>query len=314
MKKMIFVSIISIFLLSGCVNDTDIGGISLKMEKTTFTKDETIKAWVETDKEILVGFNTFEVYQLSDNEWQYINDVCMGCYSMCSAGAEYICKDDPNVMCAPLPEECMDFEPEFDKFRWDQEICWMKEIDCGSGKEESCFYEEKAEPGTYKIVFRFAEECADEWLFESDENNIQTIEKEFEITDEQKELKYNVVELIGIECWGCGFDLVLVGKVFPDKTKEEPEEHISIINTKWDSKCLEAYEEKTEEREEEIKPLEIAVYYDYLLTKGEIEDIKACIRELEDSGYCEDTVDCCEGYFDEEECDKECVEDKCIGK
>ncbi len=155
-------------------------GVSLKMDKTIFARGEKITASVETEKKILIGFPGFDVYQLSGDEWLQIDIYCLGCYSYCTAETKYICEP---VACAPLPEHCMDFNPSSEKFEWDQTVCRTRKVECPGGEDTACFYEEKVEPGTYKVVFKYSENCVDEWLFDSEENNVQTIEKQFKIKD-----------------------------------------------------------------------------------------------------------------------------------
>ncbi len=155
-------------------------GISLKMDKTAFDKNETIKALVESKKMLFTGFPAFEIYQLVEGEWQWIDVYDVACALPCSANLEDICQELP-IACAPLPEYCLGFDPSVDKFEWDQTILKTREVECPNLDEKRiCSFGEMAEPGRYKVVFQYSENCVYEDFFLAEENNVQKIEKEFE--------------------------------------------------------------------------------------------------------------------------------------
>ncbi len=156
-------------------------GIFLKIDKATFGRDEAIKASVESRNPLFTGFPGFEVHQLVDDKWQYIDVYDMACALPCTVPESEICTKLP-IACAPLPEHCQDFDPKTEKFEWGQTILKTRQVECPKINETRfCSYKEKAESGTYKVVFQYSENCANEDLFEAEENNIQKIEKEFEI-------------------------------------------------------------------------------------------------------------------------------------
>ncbi len=156
-------------------------GISLKMDKTAFDKNETIKALVEGKEMLFMGFPAFEVYQSVEGEWQWIDVYNVACALPCSANLEDICQELP-IVCAPLPEYCLDFDFSVDKFEWDQTILKTREVECPNLDERRiCSFGEMAELGRYKVVFQYSEDCVHEDFFLVEENNVQKIEKEFEI-------------------------------------------------------------------------------------------------------------------------------------
>jgi len=183
MKKTTF--LIIILLLTGLVS---VGSrckeekkIELKMDKTTFAKSETVEVLVESKDSLFTGFPAFEVRQLVGSDWQYVDVYDMACALPCTADESEICSKTP-IACAPLPEHCQDFNPKTEKFEWDQTILKTREVSCPNLNETRfCSYKEKAESGTYKVVFQYSENCENEDLFEAEENNVQKIEKEFEI-------------------------------------------------------------------------------------------------------------------------------------
>lgn len=154
----------------------------LKMNETSFSRNETIKASVESEKMqmIFTGFPAFEIYQLIDGEWHNVDIYGMFCALPCSVDESEICGGI--IACAPLPEHCLDFDPFFDKFEWDQFVYKTRNVECPNLSEtRSCSFKEKAQLGTYKVVFQYSENCVDEDLFHAEENNVQEIEKQFEI-------------------------------------------------------------------------------------------------------------------------------------
>ncbi len=156
-------------------------GISLKMDKTAFDKNETIEASVEGKEMLFMGFPAFEIYQSVGGEWQWIDIYDVACALPCSANLEDICQGLP-IVCAPLPEHCLDFDSSVDKFEWDQTILKTREVECPNLDERRiCSFGETAEPGRYKVVFQYSEDCVYEDFFLVEENNVQKIEKEFEI-------------------------------------------------------------------------------------------------------------------------------------
>lgn len=158
--------------------------IKIKVDKTTFDQSEVIKASIESKKTIFTGFPAFEVQQLVDNEWQYIDIYDMACALPCSVDESEICYEMP-IACAPLPEHCQDFDPLVDKFEWDQTILKTRNVECSDlGEARTCSFKEMTESGTYKIVFRYSKNCVNPDLFEAEENNVQMIQKEFLIRPE----------------------------------------------------------------------------------------------------------------------------------
>jgi len=167
----------------------DASGVSLKMEKTTFSDDETIKASVESEKTLLTGFPTFEVYQffpwdsiVYEGDWIKVDIYEMeGAFHCGQVPESEICMGPPAG--AQTQKHCIEYDPSntlSEKFEWDQKIIKPQDIDCDDWTA-SCFNKENAGPGIYKLVFKYSENCVDEWKFEAEENNVQTIEKEFEI-------------------------------------------------------------------------------------------------------------------------------------
>lgn len=153
----------------------------LKMEKDVFIKDEMIKASVETKKILFTNFYSFNVYKLIDGEWQYIDVYDAGCNLPCTSDESDICSEI-QIACAPIPEHCQDFDSLLDKFEWDQTIYKSKEVECPEIEgTRYCSFTERAGLGIYKIVFKYSEGCANEGLFEAEENNVQSIEKQLEI-------------------------------------------------------------------------------------------------------------------------------------
>lgn len=192
MKKTVFFITILILLIlfgAGCEEKpSDVekklieeksGEVSLEMEKTSFSQGETIKARIESEKTLFVGFPAFTVYQLVDSEWQWLDIYDVFCALTCSVSEEEICSGP--IACAPLPEHCQDFNPALDKFEWDQTVLQTRTIECSLDVLSTCSYKEKVEPGTYKAVFWYSEDCINEELFDSEENNVQKVEKQFEI-------------------------------------------------------------------------------------------------------------------------------------
>lgn len=186
MKKIII--FITILLLAGLVL---VGGmckkeekLELKIDKTIFDEGEAITATIKSEKKLFTGFLAFEVQQLVDNEWQYIDIYDMTCALPCSVDESEICYEMP-IACAPLPVHCQDFDPLVDKFEWDQTILKTRNVECSDlGEARTCSFKEMTEPGTYKIVFRYSENCVNKDLFEAEENKIQEIQKEFTIRPE----------------------------------------------------------------------------------------------------------------------------------
>ncbi|MCK4319133.1 hypothetical protein KAW38_01015 [Candidatus Micrarchaeota archaeon] len=165
----------------GTAKTPDIGGVSLEMFKTNFDPSEPVEAFVEADKMFFTGFPAFEVYQLIDEEWHYVDIYDFFCALPCSANISEICGGP--IACAPLPLHCMDFDFLSDNFEWDQTILKIRTIECPDSNETAiCSFEEKAEPGTYKFVFQYSTNCINTEFFYAEENNVQTIEKTFEIT------------------------------------------------------------------------------------------------------------------------------------
>ncbi len=288
------------------------GSVSLEMGKTTFGLGEKIEAYVETDETLYTGFFAYELQKKDGEGWQYLDPYKIACALPCSGDEEVICSGP--IACAPIPENCREFDPSSNTFEWDQTEYKTRDYECPDSTQ-ICSYPESAEPGTYKIIFKYSENCVDEEYFGSDENNVQAIEKQFEITETSpKEILYNIVTLAPIECWGCGADILVLEKVYADKTTEEIEEPILVKHSAFGpaSKCMEDYEDVADERMAEIPSLDLV--YRQLLTDGELSSLVNCISELEDAGYCETAADCCEGYMDEESCGMSCVENTCTGK
>lgn len=155
------------------------GEVSLEMEKTSFNQDETIKAWIKSEKKLFTGFPAFAVYQLVDGEWQWLDIYDIFCALPCSADEAEICSGP--IACAPLPEHCQDFNPALDNFEWDQTVLQTRTIECSLDVLSTCSYKESVKPGTYKVVFWYSDNCINEELFDSEENNVQKVEREFEI-------------------------------------------------------------------------------------------------------------------------------------
>jgi len=191
MKKIIiFIFILllaNLVLIGGSCGNGENGEedeIELKMDRTAFNKGEMITAIIESKNPLFVDFLTFGVYQLKGYEWEYVYIYDISCNLPCSMGEEVICSEPP-VVCDPLPIHCQDFDPKSDKFEWDGKIYGSREIECpGLDEERYCTFTEQAEPGEYKIVFKYSENCVNKDLFEAEENNVQMIQKEFLIRPE----------------------------------------------------------------------------------------------------------------------------------
>ncbi len=180
-KFIILILLLGVLILAGAGCWEEKEKIELKMDKTTFDQGEVIKVRVESEKKLFTGFPAFEVYQLVDDGWQWIDVYDMACALPCSADEKDICTETP-IACAPSPEHCQDFNPLVDKFDWDQTVLETRENDCSNLDETRiCSFHEMAEPGKYKVVFQYSEKCVGEDLFLAEENNVQKIEKEFGI-------------------------------------------------------------------------------------------------------------------------------------
>ena len=121
----------------------------------------------------------YKIYK-SDGVWVYL-DILESGVPKCDAGTEEICSP-LRVATAPVPEGCMVFEPDYDNVDWDQEYYEYQLVDCPDlGEKRSCTVEKKAGPGKYKVIYSYSEDCVDADLFEAKENNVQAIEREFQI-------------------------------------------------------------------------------------------------------------------------------------
>ena len=76
----------------------------------------------------------------------------------------------------------MVFEADYDNVDWDQVYYDYQLVDCPDlGEKRSCCTERQAEPGKYKVIYSYSKDCVSVDLFEAKENNVQTVEKEFQI-------------------------------------------------------------------------------------------------------------------------------------
>jgi len=131
------------------------------------------------DTEILfTGYPAFNVYQLVDDEWQKTEIHDMTGALSCFADESEICVG-PSAP-AQLPEHCQEFDPMAQRFEWDQTVYKTRDVACGE-ETMKCSYTEKSGPGRYKFIFKYTHECMDYDDFSSEKNNIEAIEKEFEI-------------------------------------------------------------------------------------------------------------------------------------
>lgn len=128
------------------------------------------------------------------------------------------------------------------------------------------------------------------------------------------ESKYNILELLGIECWGCGGAINQLGEVDSEGQVKELDEAIILAQAPWGIAvtCLEEFESLTEQRLEAVGPLDFIEFY--LLTDKEVDELKICLNNLEESGFCLTTADCCQSAIDEFSCDQVCLNEQCVFK
>lgn len=302
---------------SSNISDQDpvsVQGVSIKTNKDSYDLNETIRIWAKSDKQIFATLPAFEIEQLVAGEWKQLNTFQSLCVMPCSGTFESLCAEE-SIVCEPLFEGCLEADsPE--TFEWDQKVYDYGTVDCNLNGERSCYFEKPVEPGTYKAVFSYSENCVDEFLFYTEENNVQKVEKTFTISDQlfSKEKLYNVVEMWCMECLGCGCDIGVTGYVFSDGSVELYDGIDSIIHSSYgiSLECLGDYVDLTGERRQKMWPVDPDELIDYyLLTDSELGQLQQCVSELEEQDYCKTDTDCCPDAMDWDYCVHECIENRC---
>jgi hypothetical protein len=112
-----------------------------------------------------------------------------------------------------------------------------------------------------------------------------------------KESSFNIIEFWGIECWGCGGNFFITGEVLTDGTVKEynNEKHLIFSKAGIAFECLDRLNSSE---------------YGAKLTNQQTDELKVCIKELEEQSYCRDEADCpCE--MDMYNCEYVCSDGKC---